>query len=172
MTNVQHLGLFSPFYLLSVDLAPLSDLGDFGIFGKLLMHTFKWYKVCGSLSSVHEIAVFGIRAARVISLLAVRFLVKVSCNSKMLLTNRDNQVVENLVYFEKLLAFWTTAVRIGKILRAKAASKLVFFCQKYLIKFYRVLCHFFIISAITYSFQICFEPVNYRSEDLLTHFNS
>jgi hypothetical protein len=93
-------------------------------------------QICNVLSSGHETAVFGIRAARVISLLAIRFPVKIPGNSEMLLTNRDNQLLGNLTIFEKLLAFWNFMVWIKKILRAKAASKWVFFCLKHLVKFY------------------------------------
>jgi hypothetical protein len=82
--------------------------------------------------------VFEIRLAKVISLLPVHFPMKISGNSEILLMNRDNQVVGNFALFENLLAFWTTVVRIRNILCSKAASKWVFFCRKYLVKFYLV----------------------------------
>ena len=106
---------------------------ELAIFKK--MPTFQWHKSCNVLSSGLRTTVF-IRVARVISLLAVHFPVKISGNSGMLLTNRDNQLLGNLVIFEKLLAFWNFMVWIRKILRAKAASKWVFFYLKHFVKFY------------------------------------
>ena len=86
------------------------DLDSFGIFGKLATPTFQWHRVCGDLSSGQEIAVFGIRAARVISLLAIYFPVKIPGNSEMLLTNPENQILGNLTILENLLTFWITVV--------------------------------------------------------------
>jgi hypothetical protein len=74
----------------------MSNLGDFGIFGKLAMPTFQRHRFCGDLSSSHETMVFEIRAAGVISLLAVRFPMKISGDSKIPLANQDNQVVSNI----------------------------------------------------------------------------
>jgi hypothetical protein len=50
------------------------------------MPTFQWHKSCNVLSSGLGTAIF-IRVARVISLLAVHFSMKISGNSGMLLTN-------------------------------------------------------------------------------------
>ena len=114
----------------------MSDSGSFGISGKLTTPTFQWHKSRNVLISGHETAVFEIRATGLISLVMVRFPVKIPSNSVMLLTNRDNQLLSDLVILEKLPAFWKLMVWIRKILREKAASKWVFFCLKYLVKFY------------------------------------
>ena len=37
---------------------------------------------------------------------------------EMLSVNQDNQVVDNLAFFEKVLTFWITLVRIRKIMCA------------------------------------------------------
>jgi hypothetical protein len=57
---------------------------ELAIFKK--MPTFQWHKSCNVLSSGLGTTVF-IRVARVIFLLAIHFLVKISGNSGMLLTN-------------------------------------------------------------------------------------
>ena len=51
----------------------MSDSCNFGISKNIVMPTFQWHKSCNVLNFDHEIAVFGIRAAGVISLLADRF---------------------------------------------------------------------------------------------------
>ena len=66
---------------------PMSDLGKLDFSGNLAMSTFQWHKSCIILSSSCETVGFGIRAARVISLLVVRFLVLILGNSGMLLTS-------------------------------------------------------------------------------------
>jgi hypothetical protein len=88
------------------------------------------------LSSICGTVVIEIRAAGVTSLLTVRFLVKIPGNLGMLLKNRVNQLLGNLVIFKNLSSFWKLMVWIRKILSAKAASKWVSFCLKYLVKFY------------------------------------
>jgi hypothetical protein len=69
----------------------------------------------------------------VISLFAVYFSL-----SGMLLVNRDNQVVDNLSFFEKVFAFWTTLVQTRKISCTKIASKWAFLFQKILSKILQV----------------------------------
>ena len=85
----------------------MSDLGIFHISKKLMTPTFQWHKSCNVLSSGDETSGFEIRAGGVISLLAVRFPMKILGNSRMLLMNRDNhnQLLGNLVIFEKLPTF-------------------------------------------------------------------
>ena len=51
----------------------MSDLGSFGISKKLVTPTLQWHIVCVNLSFGHKTAVFGIRDAKVISLLAALF---------------------------------------------------------------------------------------------------
>ena len=90
----------------------MSDFDRFAILIKLVTPTFQWHKSCNVLSSVHETVVFGIRVAGVISLLVVRFPMKIPCNLGMLLTNQDNQLLGKArlgiavtCLFEKPLAF-------------------------------------------------------------------
>ena len=68
----------------------MSDLGKIGISENLAMSTFQWHKSCIILSSGCEIVGFGIRAAIVISLLAIHFPVLILGNSGMPLTIRVN----------------------------------------------------------------------------------
>jgi hypothetical protein len=84
---------FSCFWL---TLLLMSDFGNFGICRKLTTSNLQWHRFYGDLSSSHETAVFGIRAAEVISLLAIRFLLKILNNSEMLLMNQENQLLGNL----------------------------------------------------------------------------
>ena len=82
-----------PFFPLSVDLVPDVGFRDLGISRKLVMSNFQRHKACSDLSSDHQTAIFGTRAAGVISLLANCFPTKIPGNSEILLANRDNQVV-------------------------------------------------------------------------------
>ena len=75
---------FSCFWLTFL---PMSDFGKFGISRKLTTSNLQWHRFYGDLSSGHETKVFGIRAAEVISLLAIRFPLKILNNSEMLLMN-------------------------------------------------------------------------------------
>jgi hypothetical protein len=51
----------------------MSDSCNFGIFENIAMPTFQWHKSYNVLNFNHETTVFGIRAAGVISLLAICF---------------------------------------------------------------------------------------------------
>ena len=83
----------------------MSDLGKLGIYGNLAMSTFQWHKSCIIRISGCETTGFGIRAAREVSLLAVRFPMLILGNSGMLLTSRKNLLLGKLLIFEKLPAF-------------------------------------------------------------------
>ena len=85
----------------------MSDSGIFRISRKLTTPTFQWHKSCNVLSSNDETSGFRIKVVGVISLLAVRFPMKISGNSRILLTNQDNhsQLLGNLVIFKKLPTF-------------------------------------------------------------------
>ncbi len=114
----------------------MSDLGKLGISGNLVMSYFPWYKSCVIQSSSCEIASFGIRATREISLLAVRFPVLILRNSGMLLMSRKNLLLGKILIFEKLPAFRKLMEWIEKTLCTKAASKWVSLCPKCLVKFH------------------------------------
>ena len=118
------------------------------------MSTFQWHRSCSDLSSGHQTAVFRTRASEVISLSAVCFSL-----SRMLLANWDNQVVDNLSFFKKVFAFWTTLVQTRKISCAKIASKWAFLFQKYLAKFCKCWVGFSGFG-LTSSFRVRFESVN------------
>jgi hypothetical protein len=75
----------------------MSDFGDLDIFEKLAKSTFQWHRACSDLSSEQKIAIFGTRAVGELSLLEDRFPMQIPVNSKMVLANRDNQAVDNLV---------------------------------------------------------------------------
>ena len=137
----------------------MSNLGTLATFEKLAMSTFQWHRSCGDLSSGHQTAVFRTRASRVISLLAVCFLMTIPSSSGTLSVNWDNQVVDNLSFFKKVFAFWTTLVQTRKISCAKIASKWAFLFQKYLAKFYKCRVSFRGFG-LTSSFQVHFESVN------------
>ncbi len=74
----------------------MSDFGNFGICRKLTTSNLQWHRFYGDLSSGHETTIFGIKAAEVISLLAICFPLKILNNSEMLLMNRENQILGNL----------------------------------------------------------------------------
>jgi hypothetical protein len=44
---------------------------------------------------------------------------------EMLSVNRDNQIVDNLTFFEKVLTFWINLVRIRKIMCAMMVHRIV-----------------------------------------------
>jgi hypothetical protein len=75
----------------------MSDFEDLDVFEKLAMSTFHWHRACGDSNSDQKTTVFGTRAVRELSLLENCFPMQILVNSKMLLANRDNQAVDNLV---------------------------------------------------------------------------
>ncbi len=97
------------------------------------------------MSSSCEIEGFGIRVARVISLLAVRFPVLILGNSGMLLMSQDNQLLGKLIIFENLPAFWKLMEWIEKAFRAKAASNGSFYVKCWVF-FYGFGHNFFVLS--------------------------
>ena len=52
------------------------------------------------------------------------FLVRIPIGLEMLSVNRENQVVDKLTIFEKLLALWKLMARIEKILCAKVVCQI------------------------------------------------
>jgi hypothetical protein len=61
----------------------------------------------------------------VTSLVFPNFAVKILVSSEMLSTDQDNQIVDNLAFFDKVFAFWITLVRICKNLYAKVVCRIV-----------------------------------------------
>ena len=49
---------------------------------------------------------------------------KIPVNSEMLSANWDNQVVDNLTFFDKWFTFWITLVRIRKNLCTKVVCRI------------------------------------------------
>jgi hypothetical protein len=81
------------------------------------MPTFQWHKSCNVLSSGRETAVFGIRAARVISLLPVRFPIKIMGNS---------------LFSKSYLLSGTSWYGLGRFY-VQRLSKWVFFCLVFVV---------------------------------------
>jgi hypothetical protein len=49
---------------------------------------------------------------------------RIPVSTEMLLTNRENHVVEEVAIFKKVLAFWKLTIRIRKILYAKVVRQI------------------------------------------------
>lgn len=79
----------------------MSDFDDFGISRKLVMSTFQHHTYFKNLSLVQQTTALGKRAAIVISLTTNHFPIKILVDPKMLLTNRDIPIVDNISYFKK-----------------------------------------------------------------------
>ena len=103
------------------------DLVDLGVLGKHALSSFQQDWPCAILSSVQEIVVLGSRPLGLISVTNIvfpNFPVRISIGSEMLSVNRENQVVDKLAIFEKLLALWKLMAWIEKILCAKVVCRI------------------------------------------------
>ena len=143
----------------------MSDLGKFGISENVATSTFQRNKSCSFLISSHENTGFGIRATRVISLLVVLFPVLILSNSRMLLTNRDNQLLGKLVIFKMLPATGNSWCGLRRFWAQRQLQNGSLFVQT-LGEILLSVGPLSLVSAITFSFQVRFGPVNYQTEGI------
>ena len=127
----------------------MSVSSTFGISGKLAMPTFQWHKSCKLLSFDRETTTFGIKGCQSDFLDDILFSSEDFGQLGDALDKPRKPASRYLVIFEKLPAFWKLMVWIRKILRAKEASKWVFFYLKHLVKAaFRCFGHNFLISSL------------------------
>ena len=118
-----------PFLDWKLEVFSCLDLVKFGVYGKLVLHSFQQDWSCTILSFVQETVALGGRALEliyVISTIFPSFPMQIPVGSEILFANQENHIVDKLSIFEKILAFWTTVVRMKKILCAKMVCRMAF----------------------------------------------
>ncbi len=109
----------------NLEVFPYSDLVKFGVYGNLALSSFQQDWFCAIWSSLQETTAPGSKALKLISLTSIVFPNFPMKISRMLSANWENQVVDKVVIFEKVFAFWISLVRTRKILCTKVVCWIV-----------------------------------------------
>ena len=116
-----------PFLDWHLEVFPCSDLVKFGVYGNFASSSFPQDWFCAIQSYVWETTTQGSKALEQISIINIvfpNFPMTILVSSEMLSANRENQFIDKLANFEKVLAFWINLVLIRNILCAKVVCRI------------------------------------------------
>jgi hypothetical protein len=113
----------------------MSDFGNLGIVGKLVLPIFQRYKPCTEASLGSQDMILRTEAVGMFLMPRGHLLTEIPVQPEELLTIRKLRAVAEVNLLPKGLGSWTKLQWVGENLCANVASQIGCFCQQHLAKF-------------------------------------